>query len=95
MAHQQLTDRERYQIEALKEEGYTPTRIVVVLGRSPSTICRELARNLIQRVIRQVWQSRGQISEGVKLDGAMRRMIRNLLADYLSPEQISGGWNRV
>ena len=27
MAHKQLTDREKYQIEGLKREGFTPTEI--------------------------------------------------------------------
>ena len=45
MAHLQLTDKERYQIEALKKEGYTLSKIARSLNRSPSTICRELERN--------------------------------------------------
>ena len=40
MAHKQLTDREKYQIEGLKREGFTPTEIAGSWGRSS-----ELARN--------------------------------------------------
>ena len=45
MTPQQLTERERYPIKALNTEGYTPTKIVRLLGRLPSTIYRELTRN--------------------------------------------------
>jgi len=45
MAHKQLTDREKYQIEGLKREGFTPTEIAGSWGRSSGTICRELVRN--------------------------------------------------
>ena len=96
MAHQQLTDRERYQIEVLKAEGYTQTRIAAVLGRSPSTICRELARNcdtkgyLGSLAIKRTDKRRREAKKSEKLDSAMCSMIRKLLADYLSPEQISG-----
>ena len=59
MAHQQLTDRERYQIEALKAEGYRQTEIARSRRRSPST------RQAIpmQRASGQVWPSRGATAE--------------------------------
>jgi len=45
MAHKQLTDEERYQIEALKRERFNQSEIARSLNRHPSTINRELARN--------------------------------------------------
>jgi len=45
MAYKRLTERERYQIEALKREGFTQSAIARSLGRSRSTINREIGRN--------------------------------------------------
>ena len=45
MAYKQLTDEQRYQIEALKREGFTQLAIAQSIGKSPSTISRELRRN--------------------------------------------------
>ena len=41
----QLTRDERYQIYALRKAGHSQKEIAEVLGRSPSTISRELRRN--------------------------------------------------
>ena len=41
MAYKQLTEEERYQIEALDREGFTQSEIARSLGRPPSTINRE------------------------------------------------------
>ena len=43
--YRQLTQEERYQISALKQLGYTQRQIAREVGRSPSTISRELRRN--------------------------------------------------
>ena len=46
MTPQQLTEREKYQIEALNTEDlYANKESPDFLNRSPSTICRKLARN--------------------------------------------------
>ena len=45
MAYKRLTDEQRYQIEALKREGFTQAAIAQSIGTSPSTISRELRRN--------------------------------------------------
>ncbi len=96
MAHLQLTDRERYQIEGLKREGFSQTEIARSLGRSPSTISRELARNSDAKgyrgslAVKRTDRRRRGAKKKIKLDGAMCSMIKTLLMDYLSPEQISG-----
>ena len=43
--YRQLTQEERYQISALKQLDYTLRQIAQEVGRSPSTISRELRRN--------------------------------------------------
>ena len=45
MSYNQLTENERYQIYALKKVGHKQEEIAGLLGRSPSTISRELVRN--------------------------------------------------
>ena len=45
MTHKQLTEEERYQSEALKREGFNQSAIARSLGRHPSAVNRELARN--------------------------------------------------
>ena len=52
MGYRHLTEGERYQIEALLRAMKSPAEIARQLGRSKSTISRELARNNSQRVYR-------------------------------------------
>jgi transposase, IS30 family len=95
MTYKQLTDEQRYQIEALKREGFTQLAIAQSIGKSPSTISRELRCNrndsgyrgelAVKRIDRRRWEA---IKSG-KLGIAMCCMIKNLLDNYLSPEQIS------
>ncbi len=45
MNYTQLTEYERYQIEAFLKAGFTQKAIARELRRSPGTISRELGRN--------------------------------------------------
>ena len=45
MSYTQLTEVERYQIQAFLKAGYNQNMIAKELNRSPSTISRELRRN--------------------------------------------------
>lgn len=45
MNYTHITQEERYQIYALKKAGLHQSKIADVIGRSPSTISRELKRN--------------------------------------------------
>ncbi|MCJ7780505.1 MAG: IS30 family transposase, partial [Acidimicrobiia bacterium] len=72
------------------------------LGRAPSTICRELARNggrrryRAHRADREAWQ-RARRPQGCKLasNDALRGAVEELLADRWSPQQISGWLRRT
>jgi IS30 family transposase len=46
MKYRQITSHERYVIQALRKEGLTLSAIARHLGRAPSTISREVRRNL-------------------------------------------------
>ncbi|MDP5211424.1 helix-turn-helix domain-containing protein, partial [Microbulbifer sp. 2205BS26-8] len=45
MSYHQLTEEERYQIYVLLKAEHNQKEIAALLGRSPSTISRELKRN--------------------------------------------------
>ena len=45
MNYKQLTENERYQIYAMNKAGHSQKEIAELLGRSASTISRELRRN--------------------------------------------------
>ena len=93
MAHKQLTDKERYQIETLNAEGFTQKEITRALKRSPSTIQRELARNSDAKgyradlAIKRTDKRRRGAKKKVKLDTSMRSMIKSLLGEYYSPQK--------
>jgi IS30 family transposase len=96
--YHQLTQEERYSISGLRRAGYTQAQIAEHLGRSPSTISREVRRNCTHRDGRY----RAQKAHAYAL--ARRRAARRrswfsadqwqeielLLRRKWSPEQISG-----
>ena len=99
MEYKHLTEEERYQIDDLQREGYNQTEIAIKIGRSPSTLSRELRRNHGERgwkprqaqlkavnrlVLRGVNNSR-KVSES-----AWQYAVKNLTEDQWSPEQIAG-----
>jgi len=95
-AGKQLTDRERYQIEALKREGFTQSAIAKSLGRSRSTINREIGRNSDVQgyrgslAVKRTDRRRRGARKKIKLDLPMQSIIKSLLGEYYSPEHISG-----
>lgn len=96
MPYKQLTDRERYQIEALNCEGFNQKQISEAIGCSASTISRELKRNSDKKgyrgtlAIKRTDKRRRGAKKRTQLDMPMCSLIDGLLKKYLSPEQISG-----
>ena len=45
MDYKHLTEDERYQIDDMRREGFSQAKMAKQLGRSPSTLSRELRRN--------------------------------------------------
>ena len=93
-SYTQLTQEERYQIHALMKAGHGQAEIARVLGRSKSTISRELRRN---RGLRGYWPvqahrlavERRQKHCHARIATQTWRRVERLLREDWSPEQIS------
>ncbi|OOZ73963.1 IS30 family transposase [Solemya velum gill symbiont] len=96
MSYNQLTEHERYQIYALKKAGHSQKEIAGLLGRSPSTISRELRRNKGLRGYRpkqaqRLSDARRKGAEkACKLTDDIRAAVGVLIRQELSPEQVVG-----
>ena len=80
MSYQHLTQAERYQIYAYRKAGLTQNQIAESMGRSPSTISRELRRNRGHRGYRP----------GKAHDLARRRAVRCRTRRRISAAQWRG-----
>jgi transposase, IS30 family len=94
-----LDREERYELARLREAGLSVRQAAARLGRSPSTVSRELARNadprtggyLPERAHRLAWerQRRPKCSR-LSQRPVLRQAVQRLLDRRYSPEQISG-----
>ena len=94
MNYTHITQEERYQIYALKKAGMNQSKIAETIGRSPSTISRELKRNQGLRGYRphqaQVKSTERRAINARRIDVAIWDFVREKLLEEWSPEQISG-----
>ena len=95
MLYRQLTEGERNQIYALMQEEVSQRKTAALLGRSPSTIGREIRRNRGQRGYRprqahRKAQERRHIPRNFKMTPEVVAHIEEKLREEYSPEQISG-----
>lgn len=103
MAHEQLSQRERYAIKRLKARGLSLREIGRRLDRSASTICRELERNSCRRdgyyrpdkaharALRRRWSTRKKSQYSQQQWDEVERQLRE---DW-SPKQVLGVmWRR-
>ena len=99
MGYKHLTEEERYQIDDLKREGFNQSEIAKKIKRSPSTLSRELHRNLgdrgwkprqaqLKAVDRLVF--RGSNNARKISESAWQYAVKHLREDQWSPEQITG-----
>ena len=96
-SYQQLSQEERYSIGFLRKSLKSDAEVARFLNRSPSTICRELARN------RQECDGRYRASpaddhsrlrrqrsrRGFRLDAEQWAVVATLIKQDFSPEQVS------
>ena len=100
MSYRQLTLEERYQIQALVRLHSSQAEIARVLGRNPSTICRELRRNADPSCVHPYVAQRAtklalarRVAKGAasrKIQGKLLELVEHKLHLSWSPEQICG-----
>lgn len=91
-----LSLREREEIGFHLAQGRGVRRIAAILGRAPSTISREIARNRVRDryspslAQEQTW-ARARRPRPRKLEGlALREKVTTMLTNRFSPEQVAG-----
>ena len=93
-----LDREERYELARLREAGLSVRAVAARLGRSPSTVSRELARNAgpgggyqPERACRLAWE-RQRRPKPSRLAGrpVLRAAVQQMLDRRFSPEQVSG-----
>ena len=98
MKYHQITFAERYTIGLLRQRGLAPASISQVMNRHPSTILREVRRNRARsdgtyRPPLAHWYARGRLSRSrrnLRFSAADLALVRTLLEEKWSPEQIAG-----
>jgi IS30 family transposase len=95
MTYTHLTQEERYQIHQLRRQGIGLSDIGAELGRSPSTISRELRRNATEcgykpgLAQRKATERQSRRRNARQFDGAQWQLVQLYLRRYLSPQQVS------
>ena len=95
MSYTQLTQEQRYQIQALMKAKHKQTEISVIIGVDKSTVSRELRRNSGLRGYRpkqahRLALARRQAKVSKSISDASWALVKELLYKQWSPEQISG-----
>lgn len=100
MGYRRLALGDRYQIQALFQNGESIRGIATILGRSASTISREISRNrtkttyFAQKAQRLTHFRRQSIGPKRKIAGGLEREVKKLIRKDWSPEQIVGRLRR-
>jgi transposase, IS30 family len=94
-----LDREERYELARLRESGLSLRQIAVRMGRAPSTVCRELARNADPRTggyqpERAHWlaweRQRRPKPSRLSQRPVLRAAVQQMLDKRYSPEQVTG-----
>jgi transposase, IS30 family len=94
-----LDREERYELARLRESGLSIRQVAARMGRAPSTVCRELARNADprtggyqpERAHRLAWErQRRPKPSRLSARPVLRAAVQQLLDRRYSPEQVSG-----
>jgi len=96
MTYRQLTSGERHALSALRKQGFSQAAVARALGQSPSTISREIRRNMHQagcyRPSDAIWMTRAR-----RCKSRRNRRFReedwqldcSFIKDRWSPEQVA------
>ena len=99
----QITAEERYALSVLRKQGCTQAEIARALGRHPSTISRELRRNVWRCNGRAYVPSRAQSYTNARRRRSRRNsqfsaaewaMVESMLREDFSPAQVVGWFGR-
>ena len=96
MSYKHLSLEERYYLETAKKAGKTLIKIAQEMGRSQSTLSRELHRNTGERgyrhkqAMRSAQERHASKHKQVKLTDTIKEQIALLIREEWSPEQIAG-----
>jgi transposase, IS30 family len=94
--YKQLTEMQRYQIEALKKAEMLQKDIAVIIGVSASALSRELSRNTGKRGYRprqaniKAINRRKNAVKAIKMTAEVCALIEAKICLDFSPEQVSG-----
>jgi IS30 family transposase len=94
--YKQLTEMQRYQIEALKKAEMLQKDIAVIIGVSASALSRELSRNTGKRGYRprqaniKAINRRRNATKAIKMTAEVCALIEAKICLDFSPEQVSG-----
>ena len=91
MGYRHLTEGERYQIEALSKAKKSPTYIAQQLGRSKSTITRELTRNSGRRIY-QAAEAQQRYRQRL-IEKGRERQCWHLVFDEVAVPLLKEGWS--
>lgn len=100
-SYQQLTEDERIDIFAMRQEGKTVSQMADALGRNQSTLYREVDRNSGQRgyrpkqAHRKATERRAIKRKATKMTRSTMAYIQDKLALQWSPDQISNAMLRA
>ena len=95
MKYRQITTEERYTISELRKQGATNSQIARYLGRAPSTISREIARNLdagsyrANRADQKARERRRASRRKWQFSDIQLQIVTSLIKLDWSPEQIA------
>jgi len=101
MAYTQLSFKERHYIELERKKGTLQKDIAASLGRSPSTLSRELSRNVGKRNYRHVQANKMALKrhyekpKATKLTDEIKTKISEYIAQDWSPEQVAGRLKKI
>ena len=95
MPYTQLTQEQRYQIQALMKAGKNQTEIADIIGVHKSTISRELRRNRGKRGYRPQQAHRRALERRLgkaqpRIEESVWHQVRKLIRKEWSPEQVAG-----
>jgi len=95
MSYKQLTEGQRYQIEALLREGFSQSYIAIQIGKNKSSVSREIKRNVSEtgycaETAHKITMERHLHKCKRGIPDNTRLFIEYCLSLKWSPEQISG-----